>query len=170
MHFTGQYVGTSRTLQGDLTITLAVADETSLERLERSKGSDLSIDIKKVWNKRSNEANRYMWELCTRIASALGSDKDTIYLLELGKYGVYEDIETLPDTLPILKQYVRYVEIIDEYEGGITVRCYLGSSHYDTKQMSIFIDGVVNDARDLGIDTWTRDEIEAALSVWRAYG
>lgn len=169
MHFTGQYIGASRTLSGDLTITLEIADETIPERLERYKDDKLSIDVKKLRNKRSNEANRYMWELCTEIAAALGSDKDTIYLLELSKYGVYEDVKALPDTLPILRQYVRYIEVIDEYEGGITARCYTGSSHYDTKQMSVFIDGVVNDAKDLGIDTWAGDEIEAALSVWRAY-
>ena len=37
---------------------------------------------------------------------------------------------------------------------------YIGTSQYDSKEMSIFIDGLVQEARNLGIQTLEDIEIE----------
>ena len=42
----------------------------------------------------------------------------------------------------------------------------LGSSEFDTKQMAIFIDGIVNEATDLKIPTMTPGEIERIKEQW----
>ena len=41
-----------------------------------------------------------------------------------------------------------------------------GSSEYNTKEMSDFIDGVVSDAQDLGIETLTPDELKRMKEQW----
>ena len=38
-------------------------------------------------------------------------------------------------------------------------RIYKGSSEYDSKEMSIFIDGIVQECKNVGIETLTPDEI-----------
>ena len=42
----------------------------------------------------------------------------------------------------------------------IFYKIYGGSHTYDTREMSILIDGTVQEAKDLGIETMTPDQIE----------
>jgi hypothetical protein len=43
---------------------------------------------------------------------------------------------------------------------------YKGSSEFDTKEMSIFIDGIVSEAKELGIQTDTPDQIAKMKALW----
>jgi len=136
------------------------------------KDIDYVIDIQKHNEKRSLNANAYFWKLCDMIAKKVGSDKDTIYLLQLSKYGVFVDVDITKEALPGLQQKFRYIEILEEdylceYLDRLPVRCYFGSSHYDSKEMSELITGTVTDAHDLGIETWTDEEIENLLKNWK---
>ena len=45
-------------------------------------------------------------------------------------------------------------------------RVYKGSSEYDTREMAIFIDGIVSEAQTLGIDTRTPEELAEIKSLW----
>ena len=40
------------------------------------------------------------------------------------------------------------------------------SSEYDTREMAIFIDGIVSEAQALGIDTRTPEELAEMKSLW----
>ena len=42
-----------------------------------------------------------------------------------------------------------------------------GSSEYDTKEMSHFIDGIVAEAKELGIETLPPDELESMMKAWK---
>ena len=59
-------------------------------------------------------------------------------------------------------------EQVDYDQAGekVTVRCYYGSSQYDTKRMSRLIDNLVQDCKALGIPTDTPEEIEKIKSLW----
>ena len=70
------------------------------------------------------------------------------------------------------KLFKYYEELKEDYIGGnthITIRGYIGSSSYDTKEMSVLIDGIVNEAKDLGIETWSREEIDRLIAEWEQY-
>lgn len=41
-----------------------------------------------------------------------------------------------------------------------------GSSDYDTAEMASFIDGIVSEAKELGIETLTPDELERMKQAW----
>lgn len=45
-------------------------------------------------------------------------------------------------------------------------RIYRGSHTYDTKEMSVLIDGTVADAKELGIETATPAEIAEMKERW----
>jgi hypothetical protein len=47
------------------------------------------------------------------------------------------------------------------------IRIFKGSSEYDTREMSILLQGVVEEAKALGIETMTKDEIEHLKEMWR---
>ena len=48
-------------------------------------------------------------------------------------------------------------------EGCTNVVLYYGSSVYDTKQMSLLIDHLVQDAKAIGIETLTPRELESMM-------
>lgn len=59
-------------------------------------------------------------------------------------------------------------EQVDFSQNGkfVTIRCYYGSSQYNTKQMSRLIDNLVQDCISLGIPTETPEQIEKIKSLW----
>jgi len=48
----------------------------------------------------------------------------------------------------------------------IHIKAGLGTHTYNTKEMAIFIDGVIAEAKDLGIETKTPKEIAEMKSLW----
>ena len=48
----------------------------------------------------------------------------------------------------------------------VKVHCYYGSSTYDTKEMSLLIELLVEEAKQLNIEVKTEQEIESLLSTW----
>ena len=122
----------------------------------------LSIDIKQYRDKRSLDANAYAWELMTQIANVLSVSKDEVYLMMLKKYGQggvvklrTKDISNLLRITP----YVEKHESLEDTDGACYYRFWVGSSKYDTQEMSILIDGIVSDAKELGIQTETPEEL-----------
>ncbi len=61
-----------------------------------------------------------------------------------------------------------FTEVVDYLpnQTGYLVRCYYGSSCYNSKQFSRVLDAVIQDAQALGIDTRTPEEINNMLSLW----
>ena len=79
----------------------------------------------------------------------------------LKSYGQMSEISMLSSIDPI--GYFKYYDIVSKriFNGNeFTIyRLYKGSSEYDTKEMSIFIDGVIHEAQQLGIETLTPNQI-----------
>jgi len=168
MKLLGQYTGASRNLDGDLIISFAVdADMHQIKEIDGSE--DLDIEISKHRAKRSLNANAYFWKLCDLIAKKLGSDKDSIYKLQLSKYGVFVDCQVWTEAVEDLKRQFRYVEELDDgYGETMIIRCYFGSSGYNTKEMSDLLSGTIQDCHDLGIkDLYDQDQIDALVREWK---
>ena len=88
--------------------------------------------------------------------------------MQLSKYGVFADLQIKTQALEILKEKFRYIEVLQEGEESCTVRCYFGSSTYNTHEMSDLINGTITEAEGLGIETITPAEKERMLSLWKA--
>lgn len=166
-----EYKGASRDLNGALQITFTTQfDQAVLDNLERLKGKPLEVDVKQKRNKRSLNANAYFWKLCDGLAQALGTDKDSIYLWLIEKYGVFDDVDVIADAVPILRGAFRHTQLIYEsFVDGkrfVCVRCYSGSHTYDTKQMSLLINGAVYECQQTGVETLTPDEITRLINAW----
>ena len=52
------------------------------------------------------------------------------------------------------------------HDGYTTVRLYVGSSKYTSEEMSVLLDGIIADAKELGIETETPDEIARMKAMW----
>lgn len=170
MHTIGTYAGTVYSPEGACLISFAVEDTTVQEELAKTGDKRLVIDAQVFREARSKRANRYVWQLLDKMAKVLGTRKETLYKLEISRYGVFTDMEVIQEAIPILERYFRVVERFDDgYEERhtVTVRCYYGSSKYNSKEMSDFINGVVNDAKEIGVETATYDEIAAMVAAWK---
>lgn len=130
--------------------------------LDKEKVYD--IEIKQHRDKRSLNANSYCWKLCTEIAEVVNSDKDTIYLLMLKRYGV-SDLVPISKDVPI-KDYIKYYEVESETEKYIWYKIYKGSSQYDTKEMSVLLNGIISECKELNISTKEDLELQQLLKDW----
>ena len=155
---------------GKPTLTLTVNEEHAAKLLfdELHETEKLSIKIDKYREKRSLNANNYAWKLLTEIGNVLRANKEDIYLLMLKRYGQSEIISVLAH-IPI-NEYVKYCEEAGESELNGKLfkhyKVYKGSSEFDTREMSIFLDGVVSEAKKLGIPTETPDQIARLKALW----
>lgn len=139
----------------------------SLEEIQNE--NLLDIEAKKHRNKRSLDANAYCWKIITEIADVLRKNKDDIYKEKLFEYGQVILIPTPKGEKP--EGYFKYYKYFqDGVLNGKECDWYKiakGSSEYDTKEMSIFIDGVVQDAQELGIVTDTPEQIARYKEAWK---
>ena len=129
----------------------------------------VSINISKFREKRSLNANAYAWKLLTEIGNVIRNNKDDVYLQMLKRYGQSEMISAL-SYIPI-EGYFKYYEKAGESmlngKAFTHYKVYKGSSEFDTREMSVFIDGIIDEAKALGIQTETPDEIERMKSLWK---
>ena len=127
------------------------------------------FDISEHHEKRSLNANAYMWALIGKMGDALRLSKEEIYFQMLKDYGQSEVISLLSEIN--VDGYFKYYEVIGESElkGKLFkhLKIYKGSSEYDTREMSILLDGVIREAESVGIETMTPTEIERLKSEWR---
>ena len=153
-----------------ITITLTVNEEAAAKNLydELNGEEKLSVKIDKYREKRSLNANAYAWKLLTEIANVCRTSKDEVYLEMLKRYGQSEIISVLAH-IPI-GEYVKYCEEAGESKLNGKLfkhyKVYKGSSEFDTREMSIFLDGIVSEAEELGIQTETPEQIARLKSLW----
>lgn len=150
------------------------------EYLEEIKDCDLYTEFSRYRRKRSLDANAYCWALLTKLAEKLsvpskGSErgtvytKDDLYLIELKKYGQGGIVKVPNDMVELFKRtyiYHEKHENLPDEERAQYYRFWLGSSNYNTEEMSRLINGIVEDCKDLGIQTETPEEINKMLNLW----
>lgn len=171
MRVTGRIVGANIDFKtGKPTVSFEVNERPDFEQMidELKDKEKLSIEVKQYREKRSLNANNYAWKLLTEIGNVTRSSKEDVYLLMLKRYGQSEMFSVKANVR--FGQYVKYYEEVGEgYANGKLFkhyRVYKGSSEFDTQEMSIFLDGIVGEAKDLGIQTETPDQIAEMKARW----
>ena len=127
-----------------------------------------NYEIERKRKKRSNDANALCWAICTEIANVLRADKDSIYVDMLKQYGQSEiwasDTSARPEKR--FKYYDIFGKRVLNGKEIIFYKVYRGSSEYDTREMSILIDGLIDEAKTLGIDVISERERTLLLQEW----
>lgn len=140
--------------------------------LEAIKGLDEEkeyiLEIKQYRRKRSLNANNLCWKLCTEIADILRTDKDSVYLTMLKRYGQSDIVSVVKgiDVRPYFKYYEEAGEGRVNGKDFIHYKVFKGSSEYDTREMSIFLDGVVSEAKEMDIEVLTARELSLLKEEW----
>jgi len=165
----------TREFSGDYEVTLIVPkqEQSNMEPLNELLNDDklkaCTIEHKK--KKRSLNANAYCWKLCTEIANVLRSSKDEVYLSMIKRYGQSSVVSVVEQAAELFKRTVKYCEDFGDADLNGKhfkhIKVFVGSSEYDTRQMAILIDGIVSEAKALGISTMTPAEIDKLKDSWQ---
>ena len=138
------------------------------------KKKRVSVRLEAIKQKRSLNANAYAWVLIDRIAAALGIDKVEVYRDAIRDIGGNSDVVMVAnDAVDKLRAVWEarglgwIVEVTDRADTVSTVLLHYGSSTYDTRQMTLLIDHLVQDAKELGIETLPPDRLAGMIERWR---
>lgn len=146
------------------------------EVFDSLRDKELKIEIKENKPGRSLNANAYFHKLVDLIAEAVGSSHVEIHNSMIARYGQPDDeIKNIimADRIPWNKLdtiHLRPTLATRTLDDGELYRVYIvmrGSHTYDTKEMARLIDGVVSEAKDLGVETLPPQEIERMKQQWK---
>lgn len=139
------------------------------------KGGD--FDIKRKRKRRSLDANAYMWALCTEIGNVLKISKEEVYRHNIREGGEYTPLPIKDEAVEdFSKKWASrgigwFCDIVgnSKLPGYKLVFAYYGSSEYDSKQMSMLISRIKEDALALGLVVETQEKIDEMIEDWGRY-
>ena len=149
--------------------------DTPEECFDKTKDKELRIEVKEYREGRSLNANAYFHVLVDKIAKALKISEVESKNQMLARYGQLDNyVKTiiLDDEIEWQKLtsiHLRPTTHTKVMENGRLYRVYLvirGSHTYDTAEMGQLIDGTVEEAKALGIETMTPAELERMIKAW----
>lgn len=150
------------------------SSRTVLEEATKLLGKQVNVEIKQYRERRSLDANAYFHVLVGKIAENLTISKAKSKNVLICKYG---QPRLLPDGSPMVyktnapQEFMWEQEAIHcipiKFEDNATFyKVYRGSHTYDTKEMSLLIDGTVADAEELKINTLSPEELRKMKERW----
>lgn len=158
---------------GGYNVTFTTDNKTIPAAIEHLKDNEIDVKACKHREKRSLDSNAYAWVLIQKIAEAIGSNKYDVYIRCLQRYSrSFTHIIVKANAVERMKEEFRTcVDLGEITVGGTTghqLQVYYGSSTFDTKEMAVFIDGIVSECHELGIETMTPEQIAAMNAAWCA--
>lgn len=174
MKFTGKVESVGRDWQTDqLKITFTVNEKSAAAEIDKIKDEQkLSIEATKYRKKRSLSANALLWACLGEIATVLRTDKWDVYLLMLKRYGKFTYICVKPNVVEAVKAQWRECEEVGKItlngQEAVQLLCYFGSSTYNTQEMSVLLDGVISEMKEIGLQPPMSSEMKRALEEWDA--
>lgn len=160
----------ARIMGNDLILTASIPDARRF--VYGFKPGEYEISPAK--KKRSLNANAYAWRLINDIALAVRESPENVYR---------EALKNIPNICEVLCVQDKVVDSMvrlwtrdhigrrvereeSKIKGCTKLYIYYGSSDFDTRQMSMLIDNLVQDAQALGIETRPEEEIKSLLEAW----
>jgi hypothetical protein len=138
------------------------------------------LSVKEHRNKRSLDANQKMWALINEMSTMIKLTPEEIY------QGYIPDVGNNYRVFPVKPEDInefaadwcnghigRMVEDMGpcrkrDLIGYHNLRCYKGSSEYDTQTFSRLLELVMQDCRQLGIETMSERERSLLMEEWEA--
>ena len=133
----------------------------------------INIEIGPQKESKSLSANNYAWHLICQIAKVITSTKEEVYQQLIKDYGVCAVLSVKASNYEaFVNEWTQnglgyFAEIIDGDDENINAFFYKGISAYSPAEMGKFIDGIVYECEQLGIETRTKEELEKLKTSWR---
>lgn len=173
---TGKLIDIVLGMNGRQRITVELNHDFSGE-FTRLKDAIIDIDIKKHRWRRSLSANAYFHVLVNKIAAEIGYSEEQVKKRLVTEYGALArdaDGCTVGFKVPSsvdAAAYYPYIKCFDtRTENGKEFKCYLvykQTRDLDSKEMAHLIDGAISEARELGIETDTPEQLARYKEDWK---
>lgn len=174
MQLRGVLYGVLKDVEGNTIITFKVGKE--MPDMSLLEGNDLDIKIVQHREKRTMTQNAYYWVLLAKLAAKLRISTARLHNMKLrevappfvidGKIAM----QPIPDTDKAANELLEATTYHLKPTSGIIVgnddaiyRWYVvlrGSSTFDTQEMTVLLDSLIEDCKSYGIETMTPDELE----------
>ena len=173
----GNYIDYKILSNGNFEVSFEV-DKKDRQRLfagiDKIKGQDLDIKIAKHREKRSLNANAYLWALCDKLAEKLKITDIEVYQKHIREVGLrrqeimsVKTYSTISVAWGMLgKGWIsERIDFNKDKNEGL-YNFYYGSSSYNSKQMARLNDSIVEECKLQGIETMPPDDIPRMIDVW----
>lgn len=166
---------------GKFRVTFEAEDDIS-GQIDGMRDKTLRLTAKQWRDKRSLDSNAYYWVLLSKLAEDLHISKPRAHNIMLREYGQVKLVDgsrcyvRIPDTEEaendVMERtvfHLRPTSQVVEGNDGINYRTYvvlMGSSRYDTAEMSHLLDGLIYECKVLGIETATPEELERMKQLY----
>lgn len=178
METRGYYHSISKDLISNKYLVTFIVETDIQEDFLKQKEFLLDIQAKKHREKRSLDANSYFHVLVDKLAKyekvSLAQMKNEMIFM-YGKQAFNADGNMIIIKTNVEPTYYKNLEsmhwcwVRTDFENGIPVyfyKLYEGSHTYNSKEMSLLIDGTVNECKDRGIETMTPAELRRMYEMW----
>jgi hypothetical protein len=170
-------ISTSYTESGQQLIMLALTAKTDISDLKAVIADKklLTVEISQKKKKRSLDANALLWVLCQKIAEVIHSTKELVYQKFIKEVGQFEIV---PIKAEAVERWIEvwnskglgwFAEVMEDSKlpGYKKVISYYGSSVYDQREMSVLLDEVVSQCKEMDIETLPPAEIQTLKDSWK---
>lgn len=151
--------------------------QSALDMVDALKGFDkLTLRVGKFKKKRSLDANAYFHLLVNKIARNMLVSDDEVKQRLVKSYGTLARDENgdligamLPAGVDVDRFYPYTRNYKTEYRGGKEFSCYLfykRTRELNSAEMAHLIEGTIWEAKRLGIETRSKEEIDSLLDSW----
>lgn len=177
MELTAKLNRLEQTFKGVFLIFEIQERDLAQQCVDELSDKELTVTVKRKVKRRSLSANAYAWKLIGLISDKLRNSKEETYIEMLKRYGqILEDEKGQPLVFSVrsdidVTSLYKYIDIIGH--GNVNgkpfthYRALKGTSEFTTEEMSIFIDGVISEAKELGIETLPPEELARMKEDWK---
>ena len=139
-------------------------------------GKTYDVEIKTHRERRSLDANAFLWVLIGKLAKHYNLPSNEVYRQFVRMVGAFEVLpvrEDIADRWPSIWGSNGVGFIVDDLgpsklKGYRNFKCYYGSHVYDTQEMSRLIDSVVEECKLAHIETLSPDKVRGLMEDWNA--
>lgn len=142
-----------------------IQEDTKILTVQINKNEELYVKKKK----RSKDQNSYFWELLQQLCFEMNLDVIQEYKKRVKELGIFKQWEIDTINVPTFEKLwsdrglAWFTEKVEEIGNKTIINAYYGSSSYNSKQMSRLLDNLVQDCKEVGIQTLDMLEIERSI-------
>lgn len=158
MKLKGKLKNINYTIEGKPQITFELERYLDVNKIQDINNEDLlNINVSNARKSRTLDQNNLLWAIISDIDKKINgipseASRWELYIQGIEEVGAeFEDIEIPSKSLRIFKSAFRAYKILDEKDDRILLRCFVGSSKFDTKQMGSLIDYFLRMASEAGV-------------------
>lgn len=143
-----------------------IAVQKAAERLKQ--GKEVGVTVEQIKRRRSLDANAYFHVLCSKIAEKTRLSMDEVKSNMVVNYGAPMYAVTIPSNADISAMWA-YSRFIGEDNGKAEYWLYKQTHTLNSSEMARLINGAIQEAQQLDIQTLTPNELADIQRKWEEH-